>query len=204
MPLKTYETIGILNRYMTATIDGREIPVRFANGTAAPRLIQGKFTTADKKVQDWLENNGNFNKKFRLISVIKTGDDVVLPEKPKHKAPEVDDDLATSAPPPPAADPHEDDIATGKNMDIVEETDEDVIPELVTYPEPGEPNPGTPEPVVRVVGDEVVNGQQARNYLMDKVKGLTFRQVTNNQQIIAVAKENNIQFAHWEAFVTSK
>ena len=89
-------------------------------------------------------------------------------------------------------------------MDIVEETDEDVIPELVTYPEPGEPNPGTPEPVVRVVGDEVVNGQQARNYLMDKVKGLTFRQVTNNQQIIAVAKENNIQFAHWEAFVTSK
>ena len=197
MPLKTYETIGILNRYLSALIDGREVSISFTNGTSAPRVIQGSFTTSNPKIQEYIETSASFNKKYRLVSVVKTKDDVVLPEKPKHKAPEVDDDLATSAQ-PPVVDPHEDDIPT---IGSVQEDTEDDLPPDTTEDVPTESEPPSD---INVVGDEVVNGQQARNYLMDKVKGLTFRQVTNNQQIIAIAKENNIQFTHWEAFVTTK
>ena len=185
MPLKTYETIGILNRSITAIIDGREVSIYFANGTSSPRLIQGRFTTDNKRIQEYIETSGNFNKKYRLVSTVLSAEDKKVVS---HDEPE--DDKAKVPVKPPQS--QEDDTATIGS--VPEDTDEDITPEPEMVVSDG----------ITIVGDEVVNGQQARNYLMEKVKGLTFRQVTNNQQIIAVAKENNIQFTHWDAFVTTK
>jgi hypothetical protein len=187
MPLKTYETIGILNRSITAIIDGREVSIYFANGTSSPRLIQGRFTTDNKKIQEYIETSGNFNKKYRLVSTVLSAEDKKVVS---HDEPE--DDKAKVPVKPPQS--QEDDTATIGS--VPEDTDEDIVEETID---------ASPKRIMpAIVGDEVVNGQQARNYLMEHVKDLTFRQVTNNQQIIAVAKENNIQFAHWDAFVTSK
>lgn len=195
--LKTYETIGILNRHTVAVIDGNEIAIHFINGTEAPRRIQGRFTTTDKRIQDWLEKSLAFNVRWRLVSVQgkpePEPEEVVGAELPKGVE-EHNDDLAQVNNPP--VQDTEDDKATPA-MSVPEETEEDVLPE----PEVIE----TLEPQgIYVVGETVVNGQQARNYLMEHFKDLTFRQVQNNAQIIAEAKARNIQFTHWEAFVTSK
>lgn len=189
MPLKTYETIGVLNRYTHANIDGREIAISFINGTEAPRKIQGRFTTKDPKIQQWIETSGNFNVKYRLVSSVPIAEDKKVIIDP-------DDDKAKVVTPVGVA--VHDDLA----MSVPEETDEDITPEEVfTEPEITEP-PDFNVPVI--VGDEVVNGQQARNYLMEHFKDLTFRQVGNNAQIIAEAKAHNVQFTAWEAFVTTK
>lgn len=203
MPLKTYETIGILNRHVAAVIDGREVTLPFINGTDSPRKIQGRFTTKDPKIQEWIENSGNYNVKYRLVSI------VLLPEEKPHpelipgtpakiaKITDPYDDLAKvrkNTPEPPSA---HDDMGTAPppDLNIPEETDEDLPPDQpVTVNDQG----------ITVVGEGVVNGQQARNYLIEHYKDLTFRQVANNAQIIAEAKARNIQFTHWEAFVTSK
>lgn len=190
--LKTYETIGILNRHTVAVIDGNEIAIHFINGTEAPRRIQGRFTTTDKRIQDWLEKSLAFNVRWRLVSVQgkpePEPEEVVGAELPKGVE-EHNDDLAQVNNPP--VQDMEDDKATPV-MNVPEETEEDVLPE----PEP--------EFGITIVEEQVVNGQQARNYLMEHFKDLTFRQVQNNAQIIAEAKARNIQFTHWEAFVTSK
>ncbi len=190
--LKTYETIGILNRHTVAVIDGNEIAIHFINGTEAPRRIQGRFTTTDKRIQDWLEKSLAFNVRWRLVSVQgkpePEPEEVVGAELPKGVE-EHNDDLAQVNNPP--VQDMEDDKATPV-MNVPEETEEDVLPE----PEP--------EFGITIVEEQVVNGQQARNYLMEHFKDLTFRQVQNNAQIIAEAKARNVQFTHWEAFVTSK
>ena len=190
--LKTYETIGILNRHTVAVIDGNEIAIHFINGTEAPRRIQGRFTTTDKRIQDWLEKSLAFNVRWRLVSVQgkpePEPEEVVGAELPKGVE-EHSDDLAQVNNPP--VQDMEDDKATPV-MNVPEETEEDVLPE----PEP--------EFGITIVEEQVVNGQQARNYLMEHFKDLTFRQVQNNAQIIAEAKARNVQFTHWEAFVTSK
>jgi hypothetical protein len=192
MPLKTYETIGILNRHTSANIDGIDVPIHFINGTESPRKIQGRFTTKDPKVQAWIENSGNFNKKYRLVSTVPLPSDATIKPPIMHTE-SVDDDKALHAVPP--APSTEDDLgnATPEEPEVPEEPIE-IKPE----PEPSTPN-------IIAVGDEVVNGQQARNYLMEHYKNeLNFRQVQNNTQIIAEAKARNIQFTQWEAFVTAK
>ena len=190
--LKTYETIGILNRHTVAVIDGNEIAIHFINGTEAPRRIQGRFTTTDKRIQDWLEKSLAFNVRWRLVSVQgkpETEPEEVVGAKLPKGVEEHNDDLAQVNNPP--VQDTEDDKATPV-MNVPEETEEDVLPE----PEP--------EFGITIVEEQVVNGQQARNYLMEHFKDLTFRQVQNNAQIIAEAKARNVQFTHWEAFVTSK
>lgn len=190
--LKTYETIGILNRHTVAVIDGNEIAIHFINGTEAPRRIQGRYTTTDKRIQDWLEKSQAFNVRWRLVSVQgePEPEEVIEPELP-NGVDEHNDDLAQVHTPP--VQDMEDDKATSV-MSVQEETEEDVLSEPEQEPELG----------ITIVGEEVVNGQQARNYLVEHFKDLTFRQVQNNAQIIAEAKARNIQFTHWEAFVTSK
>lgn len=193
MPLKTYETIGTLNRYITAVIEGREIPIQFVNGTDSPRRIQGRYTTADHRIHEWLEDNPGFNRRWRLVSTVPVAADKKPKDETVHSTPPdelVNDDLAVHNIPPDNTS-QQDDLGTSPGS-VVEETDEDIAPE--------------PEAIdmTIIVGDQVVNGQQARNYLMERFKDLTFRQVQNNTQIIAEAKARNIQFTHWEAFVTSK
>jgi hypothetical protein len=197
MPLKTYETIGILNRYLTANIEGRDIPVAFINGTSAPRQIQGKFTTNNPKIQEWIENSGGYNKKYRLISTIP------LPAEKKTYPPEadnVDDDKVLTGKHPQAPDHDDLGTATPPDMSIPEETDEDLPTDIVEEIL----EEITTEPVSHIVGDSVVNGQQARNYLMEHFKDITFRQVQKNEQIISEAKSRGVQFTQWETFVASK
>ena len=205
--LKTYETIGILNRHTVAVIDGNEIAIHFINGTEAPRRIQGRFTTTDKRIQDWLEKSLAFNVRWRLVSVQgkpePEPEEVVGAELPKGVE-EHNDDLAQVNNPP--VQDMEDDKATPA-MGVPEETEEGVLPEpdFEKYPLSEEENElNRMRQDITVVGEEVVNGQQARNYLIENFKELTFRQVQNNAQIIAEAKARNVQFTHWEAFVTSK
>lgn len=196
MPIKTYETIGILNRYINAVIDGREVSIPMTNGVESPRRIQGRYTTSDPKIQNWIENSGNFNKRYRLISTILTQQEMQGRTGTKKTAvipPEDHDDDKAVAPNQITIIGNEDD--TG--MSVPEETDEDVLPN------PDAEETYTANPGITVV-DEVANGQQARNYLIEHCKDLTFRQVANNQQIITEAKARNIQFPQWEAFVTSK
>lgn len=192
--LKTYETIGILNRHTVAVIDGNEIAIHFINGTEAPRRIQGRYTTTDKRIQDWLEKSQAFNVRWRLVSVQgkPEPEEVIEPELP-NGVEEHNDDMAQVN--IPSVQDTEDDNAAPA-MSVPEETEEDVLQEP-------EPEPG-PELGITIIGEEVVNGQQARNYLVEHFKDLTFRQVQNNAQIIAEAKARNVQFTHWEAFVTSK
>lgn len=180
MPLKTYESIGILNRYISAHIDGRDVSISFRNGTSSPRAIQGHYTTSDHKIQEYLETSGNFNKKYRLVAVVMTAEE-------KLSATDPQDDMATGHE-LPNVDKTDDDKAS---MSVPEETDEDILAE-----------PTTKQPFPLIVGEEVVNGQQARNYLIKNFKDLTFRQVINNAQIIAEAKARGVQFTHWETFVT--
>ena len=100
---------------------------------------------------------------------------------PKEETPvEPDDDKATAPPNVQPAD-ESDDKAIGS---LPEETEEDIV---------------TEDSVV----ETIINGQQARNYLIEHF-GLTFRQVSNNAQIIAEAKSRGIQFINWEAFVNAE
>lgn len=202
MPLKTYETIGILNRYITASIDGKDVSIYFINGTSSPRLIQGRYTTSNPKIQEYLETSYNFNKKYRLVAtVITPSEKQVSPVKDKPKKPyytEEGEDKAFAPPHLSGRESVEDDMATLPGS-IMGDTDEDILPD------PDLDEMSTPTDTgITVVGESVVNGQQARNYLMERYKDLTFRQLQNNTQIISEAKDRGVQFTHWEAFVTSK
>jgi len=196
MPLKTYATIGILNRHTSASIDGRDVPIHFINGTESPRKIQGRFTTKDPKIQEWIENSGNFNKKYRLISSVPLPGDATIKEPQFIHTESVDDDKALHNTTPVPSE--HDDLGTAQpeptpqpEFSLPEDTDEDIVPETVKSD--------------IIIVDEVVNGQGARNYLMEHYKNeLNFRQVQNNTQIIAEAKARNIQFTQWEAFVAAK
>ena len=192
--LKTYETIGILNRHITAIIDGKEIAIHFKNGTEAPRRVQGRFTTGDPKIQEYLEKSPAFNVRWRLVgSQGEPEKKPVINQLMQHEhAP--DDDLAKTHNITPKPKGGEDDVAALPDGNIMEETEEDVPQEELPQHSDG----------IIVVGEEVVNGQQARNYLIDRFKDITFRQLATNAQIIAEAKARNIQFTHWEVFVTSK
>lgn len=186
MPLKTYETIGILNRYYYEKIGDRYHTIEFRNGTAQPKLRQGTFQTSDKVVQNWLETNSDFNKKFRLVSVVPTAAEKLAETQPD----EVDDDLAKTELPPTGS--LEDDLGTAE-PEVDNEVDEAPVQELNLPPKPE-----------YIVVEDVFNGQQARNYLIENFKdGLTFRQLQNNGQIIAEAKKRFIQFNNWEAFITA-
>jgi len=184
--LKVYETIGTLNRTTVVNIDGREIHISFANGTDTPRLIQGRYSTTNPKIQKALEDSPAFNVRWKLVkSFMHADDSVVTPSLPEYP----DDDKA-AAPPnsqPQSSDDSSDDKAIGS---LPEETDEDVTPEPDNTTEPD-------------IVETIINGQQARNYLIEKY-GLTFRQVSNNAQIITEAKTRGIQFINWEAFVSAE
>lgn len=199
MSLKTYETIGVLNRSVLANIDGKGVSIFFKNGTSTPRLIKGRYMTSNRKIQEYLEKSGNFNKKYRLISEVMTRDDKFSESVSVDETNAKEQTITTVIP-----DGAHDDIALTRelqkfnlakdddvaSMSVQEDTDEDVLQE--------------PTPAQTIVVYDVINGQQARNYLMQAFKDLTFRQLTNNAQIIAAAKARNVQFTSWETFVTSK
>lgn len=187
--LKIYETIGTLNRHTVAQIDGIEVYIHFENGTSSPKRQQGRYATANPKIQEFLETSQAYNVRWKLVSGAANP-----PKSAEQAYTEYPHDDLAKTPTHNNTDPNDDDLGTSPGS-VVEETDEDIMPET-------EPSVDALGDIV--VGEEVVNGQQARNYLMEHVKNLTFRQVSNNQQIISVAKENHIQFTHWEAFVTEK
>lgn len=192
MPFKTYQTIGILNRYYTVKIGNRTVSIAFTNGVEAPVRRQGRFATKDKSIQAYLENSGDFNVKFRLVSTVDLPEDKpsVKEQPPQVNQPIVynDDMAAHKASKELAPEPNDDDLGTVPPPDsLPEETDEDTSPADNL-----------------IIVDEVINGQGARNYLMEHFKDLTFRQLANNQMIIAEAKSRDIQFVNWEAFVTAK
>ena len=192
MPLKTYETIGILNRHIYVQLDGIGHSISFKNGSTYPKVTQGKYTTSNPTIQHYLESNSDFNKKYRLINVhFYPGEkdlELAIP-------PDADDDKAKVLPLGYTPSAHDD-----LGMGVPEETDEDIAEEP---PATSGGTIATTSTDVTVV-ESVINGQQARNYLIEHVKGLTFRQLQNNAQMIAEAKKHNIQFVNWEAFVTTK
>jgi len=192
MPLKVYETIGTLNRFMTAMIDGREVPVQFINGTRSPRLIRGHYSTGNKKIQKWLEESDGFNVRYRLTRSIPIPGETQIIEVEDGEPilpPHADDDKATGEKTPNVPDDVDDIAAIEKPKEVDKGVHEDVHEEKTE---------------VIVVGDEVPNGQQARNYLLHNYKDLTFRDLKNNDMIIAKAKSLGVQFTSWEAFVNTK
>lgn len=190
--LKVYETIGTLNRTTVVSIEGREIHVAFINGTDTPRLIQGRYSTTNPKIQQALEDSPAFNVRWKLVKALCKEEPVIedpLPEVEdpvieEQKVEDPDDDKAMVLNVEPA-DLSSDDKAIGS---LPEETDEDL------------PQEETPD---SLIVETVLNGQQARNYLIEHF-GLTFRQVSNNNQIITEAKSRGIQFINWEAFVSAE
>lgn len=202
MPLKVYETIGILNRYITAIIDGLEVTIQFKNGVESPRIIQGQYSTKDKKVQEWLESRVEFGTKWRLIKTVTLPEEMSSNTTPVTSSVDPHDDLAQIPPREPAYTAEsDDDKGTIKPtpMSVQEDVDEDFpleIEENITTNN----NPHT-----FTVVESVTNGQQARNYMIEHYKGeLTLRKLANNDMIIAAARERNIQFINWDAFINAQ
>ena len=190
MSTKIYETIGTLNRSIPVEIEGRRITIEFKNGTLSPRTIQGRYSTNNVKVQEYLENNPKFNKAWRLVKVI-----LAPQETQVFKAPPETTDPKTGAPlfdNPDIDDDNPDDDLGKLQIEPPVLTDDDVDDDLGTAPKPELP--------LKSVGEEVHNFQGARQYILQNCQDVKYAQLPNAEAVIKYAKSHNIVFSNWEMF----
>lgn len=188
--LKTYETIGTLNRSIPVLVNGARFDCVFRNGVLSPRKIQGRYSTANQGIQEALESSPSFNVRYKLVSTVKSP----LDADPEKQA-KVTSDPVTGVP-------------LFDNADVIDEEIDDDLAKLkiAALQQPGEPNeddlgvaPEPNEPAITIVGDEVTNAQKARTYLMQNYQ-VRFADLPNTDAIIKKAKELNVCFEKWEAF----
>lgn len=191
--LKTYETIGTLNRMIALMVDGKRFDADFKNGVLSPRKIQGRYSTANPLIQKALESSPSFGVRYRLVGTFKSADDEpIIPERvtsdpvtgvPLFDNPDIIDEEL------PMDDPDDDfarlKIEASAPVQSADEAEDDMAHASI--------------PDVTVVGDEVTNAQKGRAYLMQHYQ-IRFAELPNTDAIIRKAKELNVNFEKWEAF----
>ena len=109
MAQKVYQSKFAIRLVVTVMVDGKQTFCEFTGGRTHPKLVTGRFSTENTRLQQALERNSNFNKTFYLAQVIEN--DIVqhvvvnettekemkdnnVPEQPKGERPKMDADEA--------------------------------------------------------------------------------------------------------------
>ncbi len=88
MTRKVYRSKHFMHLTITIRIKGEPVQITFEGGSAAPRRINGDYSTTDPVKQVAIENHPKYGKSFELVKTIdmSTG----KPFQPTYKAPEAE------------------------------------------------------------------------------------------------------------------
>lgn len=176
MPIKQYESLRFSQESIILNVKGKTRRVNFTGGVSGPKGKGGTLTTEDVAVQKALEARSDFARRFKIVSSHDTD--------------------------------HEREVKALKDLDELKKL---ATPEVHILPveEPGKelapssiPVPDTPDAPAATGDSEleaVINAQQAKEYLIKKIEGTTFRQVANKTMILALAAKYGIKFPNWKA-----
>jgi len=171
-----YESLRYCQEGVLLNVDGKTKKILFTGGVPGKRFKGGRFCTSDPKIQKLLESRSDFDKRFKVIFRDHTE------KEAEEKAIKDLEDLRQL-------------IVPKETVPVIQ------VPETV----PVEPEPVVTKPA-EVVSEEpvdeslleVTNAQKAKDYLVQKIEGLTYRQVQNRAMILSVAERNHIKFPNWQ------
>ena len=172
MPIKQYESLRFSQESIILNVKGKTRRVNFTGGVSGPKGKGGTLTTEDAAVQKALEGKSDFSKRFKIVSAHDTD------QEREVKALKDLEELKKLATPEIHALP-------------VEEFGKELAPSSI-------PVPDAPAAPADSELEAVINAQQAKEYLIKKIEGTTFRQVANKTMILALAAKYGIKFPNWK------
>jgi len=169
MPIKQYESLRFSQESIIINVKGKHRRVNFTGGITGPKGKGGTFITSDPQFQKALEGKSDFARRFKIVMVHDTD-----PEREQKAQCDLEDlkKLARPDTPELLARPIEKKLAPAG----------DTVSEITGDPEL----------------EAVLNAQQAKEYLVKKIEGTTFRQVANKAMILALATKHGIKFPNWK------
>lgn len=180
---KKYQSLGIIQRSINITVDGKNRVIMFTGGTQYPKKICGTYITDDEKEQKAIESHHNFGKTFELITTSEDVRKVKKPEVIMDKTREINVPVVEK-PVKNVNIPVEDQVDEQQPEDPTEEIVEDTIEEKV------EESKHEFEEVF-----EIEKVQDAKEYLMKRFEGeFTHRHLSNKTKVIEAATEKRIKF----------
>jgi hypothetical protein len=164
---KIYEVIGYIGLNKQIKVGEGYKEVNFTGGTLYPRRM-GRYATDDKEIQKALESAPEFGSEYKLVQAGSKVFDDSLPSQSNMEQVE---------------------MLKAKNQELMREVSE-LRAELKKLSKED-----IPVPPKEVPG--IVNGQQAKEYIVDTF-GVEADKLKNKMLILNAAKKYNVTFPDWK------